>query len=373
MSGSERSSTDTPIPIVDLSAQHEALGDEMMAAVSRCLAGGRFILGPEVEALEQSVASVSGARFGIGVSSGTDALLASLMALGVGPGDEVVVPAYSFFATAGVVTRLGAKPVFVDIEPRSYNIDVEQLEAALTKRTRAIVPVHLYGQLADMERVAAIASSRDVPVVEDAAQAIGACGVGRLSRLACYSFYPSKNVGAVGEAGLVVTDDEGLKESLVRLRNHGGGQRYVHEEVGGNFRMDAIQAAVLNVKMTRLVEWTQARRDKARVYDELLREQGLVDGGLVVPPEALREHVFHQYVIRSDERDTMRERLSARSIASAVYYPIPLPHQKCFRELGHREGEFPVSEMAARQTLALPMFPELTRAQQDRVVSALAG
>jgi len=360
------------IPLVDLEAQLASIRDELLDAVTRCIDSGRYLLGPEVERLEKRIAELCDVAHAVGVSSGTDALLMSLMALNVGPGDEVVTTAYSFFATAGVVARLGATPIFVDIDEHTFNIDPAHVEKVVTDRTKAIVPVHLYGQLAEMDAIVSIADRHGFVVIEDAAQALGAKGVGSFGVMACFSFYPSKNLGAMGEAGMVVTGDDGYARSLRRLRTHGAETTYLHDVVGGNFRMDAIQAAVLNVKLGYLEEWTVSRREKARRYTELFQESGLVSSGRVALPAAIRDHVHHQYVIRTNERDDWKERLADEGVASGVYYPVPLPLQPCFSSLGHGPGDFPEAERAARETLALPMFPELTDDQQCTIVSILA-
>ena len=360
------------IPLVDLQAQLASIRSEILEAVTRCVDSGRYLLGPEVERLEKRIAELCAVPYAVGASSGTDALLMSLMALDVGPGDEVVTTAYSFFATAGVVARLGATPVFADIDEHTFNIDPAQVEKVVTDRTKAIVPVHLYGQLAEMDAIVSIAQRHGLVVIEDAAQALGAKGAGRFGVMACFSFYPSKNLGAMGEAGMVVTRDDGYARALRRLRTHGAETTYVHDVVGGNFRMDAIQAAVLNVKLDYLEEWTVRRRDKARRYTELFQESGLVSSGRVALPAATRDHVHHQYVIRTNERGDWKERLADEGVASGVYYPVPLPLQPCFSSLGHGPGDFPQAERAARETLALPMFPELTDDQQRTIVSILA-
>jgi len=362
----------TKIPLVDLGAQLASIRDELLDAVTRCVDSGQYLLGEEVERLEKRIAEVCGVPHAIGASSGTDALLMSLMALGVGRGDEVVTTAYSFFASAGAVFRLGATPVFVDIDESTFNIDPKGIENAITDRTKAIVPVHLYGQLADMDAIVSIAERHGIVLIEDAAQAIGAQGAGSFGAMACLSFYPSKNLGAMGDAGMVVTGDDGLARILRRLRNHGAETTYLHDIVGGNFRIDAIQAAVLNVKLNYLEDWTERRRARARRYTALFQESGMVSSGRVVLPEPTRDHVYHQYVIRSNERDEWKQRLADEGVASAIYYPLPLPLQPCFSALGHEPGDFPEAERAARETLALPMFPELTDDQQRTIVSILA-
>jgi dTDP-4-amino-4,6-dideoxygalactose transaminase len=353
----------------------DRLKADVARAVGEVFATGRFVLGPVTDAFERALASFLGCRHAVGVSSGTDALLVALMALGVGSGDEVVTSPFSFFASAGVVARLGAKPVFVDIEPEGFGLDPSRLEAALSPRTKAIQPVHLYGQCADMDAILAVARRRGVPVLEDACQAIGAAApgglAGTLGDLAAFSFYPTKNLGAAGDAGAVTTNDDRLAALVRSLRVHGASETYVHERVGGNFRLDAIQAAVLHAKLPRLPEWNERRRTIASLYGERL--SGAAREGRVRLPAELpgRRHAYHQYVVRVADRDGVRRRLSGRGIGSSVFYPIPLHLQACFRELGGREGDFPEAERAAREVLALPIFPELTDAEVVRVADAL--
>lgn len=366
------------IPLVDLDALHRPIREELLGAVARCIDRQSFILGEEVENFERAIAAYCEVPFALGVSSGTDALLMSLMAIQVGPGDEVVAPAYSFFATAGVVSRLGARPVFVDIEPESFNLDAALLEARLSGETRAVIPVHLYGQPAEMDPIAELASRRGFTVIEDAAQAIGARDrrgrrVGSLSTIGAFSFYPSKNLGALGDAGLVVTEDEALADLLRRLRTHGGSRDYLHEIVGGNFRIDAVQAAMLAVKLVRLDDWIARRKQRAKLYDQLFDESRLENDARVRRPRASRDHVYHQYVIRAVRRDELRRHLADAGIATAIYYPVPLHLQPCFRDLGYARGDFPAAERAAEETLALPMFPDLTDEQQRTVVSEIAS
>ncbi|MDX1502958.1 MAG: DegT/DnrJ/EryC1/StrS family aminotransferase [Thermoanaerobaculia bacterium] len=356
---------------------------EILPVVEEVLASQRFILGPEVEAFEAEVADYCGAKHAIGVSSGTDALLVALMALGVGPGDEVVVPPFTFFATAGTVARLGARPVFVDIEPDTFNIDPERLETAITRRTRAVIPVHLFGRVAAMDAVNEVACRHDLPVIEDAAQAIGADSHGRsagtMGAMGCFSFFPSKNLGGYGDGGLVTTHDAEMAETVRKLRTHGLEGRYRSRLLGGNFRLDALQAAILRVKLRHLEEFTEGRRTAAERYRQLFRDAGLAaeegavlpedDGPVVVPEEpADGRHVYHQFVIRALDRDLLERHLGEAGVASAVYYPVSLHQQEVFAELGYREGDLPVSERAAGEVLALPMFPEITAAQQERVV-----
>jgi dTDP-4-amino-4,6-dideoxygalactose transaminase len=350
-----------------------------MHAVTEVVESQYFVLGPEVAGLEKEVADFCGAAHGVGCASGSDALLLPLLAWGVGPGDEVVTTPYTFFATGGAVWRTGAKPVFVDIEPDTYNIDPAQLESAVTPRTRAVIPVHLYGQTADMDPIRDVARRHGLAVLEDAAQAIGAGYHGRragaLGDAAAFSFYPSKNLGAFGDAGLVTTDDLALARSVTRLRVHGMEPKYHHHEVGFNSRLDALQAAVLRVKLRHLDAWTEARRAAAARYAALFDEARL--GGLVTLPVERPgyRHVYNQYVVRvpAAARDGLREHLAARRVGTEVYYPIPLHQQVCFASLGYRPGDFPCSEAAARETIALPMYPELTEGAQAYVVETMAS
>jgi dTDP-4-amino-4,6-dideoxygalactose transaminase len=379
------------VPLLDLKAQYATIRDEVREAVDRVLEGQQFIMGPEVPALERAVADYVGAQHGIAMSSGTDALLAALMALEVGPGDRVITPAYSFFATAGVVTRLNAVPVFTDIDADSYNMSPASLEkawAALDRsaqqRVKAIMPVHLYGQCADMARILDLASDMKVPVIEDAAQAIGTIykdsrAAGTMGAMGCFSFFPSKNLGGIGDGGMVVTDDDALAERLRLLRNHGAKPKYYHKLVGGNFRLDTIQAAVLLVKLRHLDAWHSARQANADRYRALFRQSGLLERGDVGLPQvmdqtpAVRSHIYNQFVIRSPKRDALRSFLTAEGIGTEIYYPVPFNLQECFADLGYRAGDFPESERAARESLALPIYPELTSEQQTYVVDRIAA
>jgi dTDP-4-amino-4,6-dideoxygalactose transaminase len=364
------------VPLLDLEAQYRPIRDEILAAIARVCDSQRFIMGPEVDALERELAAYIGVPQAIAVSSGTDALLVAMMALGIGPGDEVVTSTYSFFATAGCVTRLGATPRLVDIDPATYNLDAAALQSAITPRTRAIIPVHLYGLCADMDAIMAVADEHGIPVIEDACQAIGATYKGRqagsMGRVGCFSFFPSKNLGAFGDAGMVTTTDEALGHEIRLLRNHGAEPKYFHSRIGGNFRLDAIQAAVLRVKLPHLAEWTEARRTNARSYHRLFAEAGLTDRVSlpVEPPD--RVHIFNQYVVRVSERDRVRAFLAERSIGTEIYYPVPFHLQACFAPLGYKGGDFPHAEAAADSTLALPIYGELTREQQAAVVGAIA-
>ena len=366
------------VPALDLKAQYRAIRDEVDRAIRSVVDSQHFVLGPEVAAFEAEAAAYCGARFAVGCASGSDALLLPLLAWGVGPGDEVVTSPYSFFATAGAVWRTGARPVFVDIEPDTFNLDPGRLAAAITPRTRAILPVHLFGQAADMDPIRAVADAYNLPVLEDAAQAIGAEYHGRragtLGRCAAFSFYPSKNLGGYGDAGMVTTDDPALARRLARLRVHGMEPKYYHHEVGFNSRLDALQAAVLRVKLRHIDAWTAARRAVADRYRDLLAADGLADRVLAPVERPGHVHVYNQFVVRVPEgsRDPLRAHLAARGIGTEVYYPIPLHLQPCFAPLHHRPGDFPRAEAAAGQTLALPIYPELTLAAQRRVVAAIA-
>jgi len=363
------------VPMVDLPSQYRPLRAQILAAVTRVTESQQFIMGPETAALEAELESMLGVEHAISVSSGTDALLLALMALGVGPGDDVVMPVYSFFATAAAAVRLGATPVFVDIEPDSFNVDVAQIPPVLSSRTKALLPCHLFGLSADLDSLLTLASRASIPVVEDAAQAIGAtCGsrpVGGFGAFGCFSFYPTKNLGAFGDAGLLTTNDAGLASRARRLRVHGMDARYVHTMVGGNFRMDAMQAAILRVKAPHLPAWTEARRQHAARYRRMFHEAGLT-GTVVLPVEPPdRRHVFHQFVIRVDERDALKRHLDARGIGSEVYYPVPLHLQPAFASLDGRPGDFPRAERAARESLAIPIHAELSCDQQQLVVDAI--
>jgi dTDP-4-amino-4,6-dideoxygalactose transaminase len=366
----------SPVPLLDLDAQYRPLRDEILAAVTRVCDSQRFILGPEVEALEQALAERLGVRHAVAVSSGTDALLAALMAIGVGPGTEVITSTYSFFATAGCVSRLGGTPKLVDIDPRTYNLDPAAVGAALSPRTRAIIPVHLYGLCADMDPVLEVASQSGIPVIEDACQAIGATYQGReagsMGAMGCFSFFPSKNLGAFGDGGLVTTNDSAMAQELSLLRNHGAQPKYYHSRIGGNFRLDALQAAVLRVKLPHLERWTDMRRENAARYDRLFQDAGLTSR-LILPVEpAGRRHIFNQYVVRVPDRDRVRAVLAERGIGTEIYYPVPFHLQPCFASLGYAKGDFPHAEAAAGSCLALPIYAELRPDQQAAVVAGLA-
>ena len=363
------------VTFLDLQAQFEPLREKILGAIQEVAESQQFILGPKVAELEEAVAAYCGTAHAVGVSSGTDALLVALMALGVGPGDEVITPAFSFFATAGCIARLGARPVFVDIEPETYNIAPEKIEAAVTKRTKAIMPVHLYGQCADMTAIMKIADARRLPVVEDAAQAIGAEHVGRragsFGAMGCFSFYPTKNLGAFGEGGMITTNDETLAERARLLRHHGDRGRYDHVLVGGNFRLEAIQAAVLLVKLAHLDDWTAKRQANAAHYNTLFAEAGLAPGRVRLPIERLGRHTYNLYVIEVERRDELSVLLDERQIGHSIYYPKPLHLQPCFADLGHKPGDFSAAERVCTRVLALPIYPELPAPDATRVVETI--
>ena len=373
------------VPLLDLKGHHEPLHKEIMAALEQTFHSQAFILGPEVGKLEERVAAYCQARYGIGVTSGTDALLIALMALGVGPGDEVITTPYSFFATAGAVARLGAKPVLADIDPRSFNIDPGRIEKTVTQKTKAIIPVHLYGQSADMGPIMDIANRRKLAVIEDAAQAIGteyndSRRVGGLGTIGCFSFFPSKNLGCLGDGGMAVTNDPDLAERMRVLRVHGSKPKYYHTLIGGNFRLDTIQAAVLNVKLNYLDSWTKRRQENAERYEVLFRQSGLVQKSKVELPAAVYRdsgvkhyHIYNQFVLRVERRDDLMAYLRQKEIGAEIYYPVPFHLQECFRYLGYKQGDFQESERAAGETVAIPIYPELTSAQQTEVVEGIAA
>ncbi len=383
------------VPLLDLKAQYASIKPAIDQAVAEVMQSQQFILGPKVAECEAAIARYSNCAFGIGVSSGTDALLAALMAEDIGAGDEVITTPFTFFATAGSIARLGAKPVFVDIDPATYNLAADQIESKITPHTRAIMPVHLYGQMADMDKVMAIAAKHRLAVIEDAAQAIGAEDQGRragsIGQYGCFSFFPSKNLGGAGDGGMIVTNDADRADKLRCLRVHGSKEKYFHKWIGGNFRLHALQAAVVTVKLRSLDQWTEARQSNAKRYDALFRQSGLQvvasqeyhparwqnstlnkSGRCVVVPGAgSGRHIFNQYVIRVPRRDELKASLKQAGIDSEIYYPLPLHLQECFGYLGHRKGEFPESERAAEETLALPVYPELSDAQAEHVVNAI--
>ncbi|MFH0909268.1 MAG: DegT/DnrJ/EryC1/StrS family aminotransferase [bacterium] len=360
------------VPLLDLKAQYRSIKAEIDAAVGAVFESQYFILGPTVQACERDVAAYCGCAHAVGVSSGTDALLICLMAEGIGAGDEVITTPYSFFATAGSIARLGAKPVFVDIDPITFNINPALIEAAVTPRTKAIMPVHLFGQVADMDPIMQIARSRNLVVIEDACQAIGAeykrRRAGSIGHYGCFSFFPSKNLGGAGDGGMVTTNDPARAEKLVWLRNHGMNPKYYHKMLGGNFRLDALQAAVVHVKLKHLDRWTEGRQANAARYDSLL-----ADTSVQLPAVVMNRHIFNQYCIRTARRDELLKHLQQNGVGCEVYYPVPLHLQECFAPVGSRPSTFPESEKAAGESLALPIFPELSTDQAAFVAETIRG
>jgi dTDP-4-amino-4,6-dideoxygalactose transaminase len=370
------------VPLLDLKAQYRTLREEIRKTIDEVCDAQYFIMGPKVEEFERAVAAYSGSPSAVGVSSGTDALLISLMAIDIRPGDEVITSPFTFFATGGVIHRLNARPVFVDIDPATFNIDPARVEAAITPRTKAILPVHLFGQMADMDPILEISRRRGIPVIEDGAQSIGAEYKGRrcgsLGDLGCFSFFPSKNLGAFGDAGMVLAGDPALADKLKLLRVHGAPSSYFHKFVGGNFRLDALQAAILNVKLKYLDGWSDGRRRNADYYDRAFAASELTGRGLVQTPVPAYKaggdrhyHIYNQYTLRAKDRDKLNTFLKEKGIGNAVYYPIPLHLQECFRGLGCGAGSFPEAEAAAREVISLPVYPELTDAMKDHVVETV--
>jgi dTDP-4-amino-4,6-dideoxygalactose transaminase len=380
------------VPLLDLKAQYKTIKKEIDEALIGVAESQSCILGPEVEKLEKNLCGYLESKFAVGVSSGTDALLIALMAIDIKPGDEVIIPTYSFFATAGVVSRLNAVPVFIDSDPVTFNIDPSKLKALITKKTKAIVPVHLYGQSCEMDEIMKIADEYNLKVIEDAAQAIGTeykdgRKVGNIGHIGCFSFYPSKNLGCFGDGGLVTTNDETLAERLKILRVHGGKPKYYHKIIGGNFRIDAIQAAVLNVKLPHLDSWTKRRQENAELYTKYFTDSGLAEetgklkfdgkNKVLLPKPVYKEynlkhyHIYNQYVIRAENRDELRKRLTENEIGSEIYYPVPFHLQECFQYLGYKKGQFPVSEWCADTSVALPIYPELTKDQIEFTVNTI--
>ena len=361
------------VPLLDLKAQYASIKPEIDAAVAEVLESQRFILGPKVDECERRIAGYSNCSHGIGVSSGSDALIVCLMAENIGPGDEVITTPYSFFATAGAIARLGATPVFVDIDPVTYNIDVSRIASKITAKSRVLIPVHLYGQMADMDLVMKVADENNLTVIEDAAQAIGAeykgQRAGSVGHYGCFSFFPSKNLGGIGDGGMVVTNDSNRAARVHCLRGHGAEPKYYHKMIGGNFRLDALQAAVVTVKLGHLDAWTAARQSNAKRYDQLFREKGVALG---LPAVCTDRHIFNQYVIRCPNRNGLQNHLKKMGVGTEVYYPVPLHLQECFAYLGYKEGMFPESERAAKETLALPIQPELTEEQARYVVDCVS-
>lgn len=363
--------------MLDVAAQNGPLIDRLTETAANVIRSGQYILGPEVVAFEREVADYIGAEHAVGVSSGTDALMVALMALGVGPGHEVITTPFTFFATAGCIARVGATPIFVDIRRDTFNIDVEQVAAAVTNRTRAILPVHLFGQACDMEGLSAVANKHGLPIIEDAAQAIGtkspAGPVGTLGAYGCFSFFPSKNLGGFGDGGLVTTQDATLADKARVMRAHGSKPKYYHSVIGGNFRIDALQAALLRVKLPELEGWTSRRRENASRYDTAFANSGLDQDVLRSPTRRFGGHIYNQYVLRTSRRDELQAHLQEQKIATAIYYPVPLHRQECFAHLGYPEGSLPISEQASHEVLALPIFAGLGEARQARIIEAVIG
>ena len=363
------------VPLLDLRAQYASIKKEVEAAIAEVMESQHFILGPKVIACEAAIANYSGCAHGIGVSSGSDALLVCLMAENIGAGDEVITTPYTFFATAGAIARVGATPVFVDIDPVSYNLNTAQIPAKVTSRTRAIIPVHLYGQMAEMDFVMKVAGQHRLVVIEDAAQAIGAEYKGRragsIGHYGCFSFFPSKNLGAAGDGGMVVTSDPERAEKVRVLRAHGSKPKYFHKFLGGNFRLDALQAAIVSAKLPHLDNWTEGRQRNAKLYNRLFAEAGLADTVIGLPAIVSDRHIFNQYVIRVPRRNELQSDLQKKGVGTEVYYPVPMHLQECFSYLGHKSGSFPESEQAANETLALPVHTQLTEAQLRYVVECI--
>lgn len=363
------------VPMLDLTEQYSSLRSEVLEVLDKVMSSSQFILGPNVKKLETDVAEYSRVAHAIGCANGSDAIHIALQALGVGPGDEVITTPFTFFATGGAIVRAGAKPVYVDIDPITFNIDPAKIEEAITDKTKAIIPVHLYGQMADMERIAEIAKKHNLAVVEDAAQAIGAKHngktVGELGSAATYSFFPTKNLGAYGDGGMIVTNDDEAAENCRVIRVHGSKPKYYHHVLGYNSRLDELQAAVLNIKFPHLDKWSELRREKAQMYTSLLKERV---GDMVVTPieKEGNYHVFHQYTIRVENRDELQQYLKDQGVQTMIYYPLPLHVQPVFKDLGYKEGDLPLSEKAANEALSLPMFPELKTEQQEYVVAKIA-
>ena len=382
------------VPLLDLKPQYQALKKELDEAILNVAESQYFILGPEVDKMEKAFCEYLDVNHAIGVSSGTDALLVALMAIDLKPGDEVIVPTYSFFATAGVVSRLNGVPIFVDIDPITFNIDPQKIEEKITDKTKAIIPVHLYGQSCDMDTIMQIARKHNLKVIEDGAQAIGVQHkdgkrVGTIGDIGCFSFFPSKNLGCFGDGGLVVTNDDELGHKLKILRVHGSEPKYFHKIIGGNFRLDALQAAVLNVKLPHLDSWSEQRRQNAQIYTQLFINSGLAEGeghisfdknNKILLPKAVYKsvnnkiknyHIYNQYIVRVQNRDELRKFLADNQIASEIYYPVPFHLQECFADLDYKQGDFPLAEEAADTSLALPIFPELSEEQQKFVVEKI--
>jgi len=372
------------VPLLDLKAQYASIKQEIRAAVDDVFDSQYFILGPKVKELEQEIARYSETSYALGVSSGTDALLISLMALGIEPGDEIITTPFTFFSTAGVISRLNATPKFVDIDPDTFNMDPEKLESAITRRTKAVIPVHLFGQCADMDPILEVSSKYGLPVIEDAAQSIGAQykhrKAGSMAEFGVFSFFPSKNLGGAGDGGMVITRESALYDKLQVLRVHGARSKYYHKIVGGNFRLDSLQAAVLLVKLKYLDSWSEKRRKNAALYNRLFAQSGLIERGIIkTPVEAYKDsgdrnhHIYNQYTLRTRSRDKLQEYLKEQGVSTAIYYPLPLHLQECFKDLGYLKGDFPEAEKASGSVISLPVYPELTDEKQEYIVEKISG
>lgn len=364
------------VPLLDLKAQYTKIRDEIEPVVKEVIESQYFIMGPKVKEFEENIAKYCNVKHALGVSSGTDAILMALMALNIKPGDEVITTTYSFFATAGCISRLNAIPVFVDINPETYNIDPALIEEKITKKTKAIVPVHLYGQMADMDPILKIAKKHNLKVIEDAAQAVGSeykdgKRAGSIGDMGCFSFFPSKNLGGFGDGGLITTNNDELLERLTYLRNHGAHPKYFHKMIGGNFRLDALQAAVLNVKIKYLDSWTEGRQKNADYYDQGIIQRSL-DKHIKIPKRLTGyRHIFNQYILQMKERDALLKHLQNNNIGCEIYYPVTFNNQECFEYLGYKKGEFPVAEKAADETIAIPIYPELTADQKEYILDTI--
>ena len=366
----------TAVPLLDLKAQYAQIRNEIEPVVKDVIESQYFIMGPKVKEFEDNIANYCNVKHALGVSSGTDAILLALMALDIKPGDEVITTTYSFFATAGCISRLNATPVFVDIDPESFNIDPALIEAKITKKTKAIIPVHLYGQMADMHPILKIAKKHNLKVIEDAAQAIGSeykdgKRAGSMGDMGCFSFFPSKNLGGFGDGGLITTNDDALFEKLTYLRNHGAYPKYYHKMIGGNFRLDALQAAILDVKLKYLDGWTEGRKKNADYYDQGIIKRGLDE--FIQTPKRLTgyRHIFNQYILQTKDRNELIKHLQSKNIGSEIYYPVTFNNQECFKYLGYKKGDFPCAEKAADETLAIPIYPELTNDQKDYILDSM--
>ena len=364
------------VPLLDLKAQYKTIRSEIVPVIDEVIESQYFIGGPKLKAFEENVAKYCQTKYALGVSSGTDAILLALMALGIGPGDEVIVPVYSFFATAGCVSRVNALPVFVDINPDTFNMDTNKIENAISSKTKAIIPVHLYGQLAEMDSIKKIADKHNLYVIEDAAQAIGSMddkqqAAGTFGDIGCFSFFPSKNLGAFGDGGLVTTNTETLHNIMDYMKNHGANPKYYHKMIGGNFRLDAMQAAILNIKLKYLDKWTEGRQKNANYYNKGFEERNLLLYVSTPIQKSEYRHIFNQYILRCKKRDELMQFLKSKNIGCEIYYPVTFNNQECFEYLGYKKGDFPEAEKAADETLAIPIYPELENNQKDYIMDSI--